>query len=320
MRWIHTRDFSIQQQAKCRECGADHYLYIPYCRRCKTPKITDTGEVDLSRAFAHKLAGAVRIAHLTDLHIGSGSNEIRCFRRWLCHLKQAAVDVVVVSGDLVHVPGDRYNLEHARRLLEDCGMAWCVVPGNHDVIQPDGEGAFYDVFGQYPRVEMHAGVEFVLVDSMAGLPVEQRATLEKIVRIGSNCYTEGMLGQVQLSQLADQLGSSGAARARVGVLHHHVSYQAAEAVVAQLPWIREDHVGTMKALFDADAFLSLARAQNIGVMLHGHHHRFQRPGTRRGHILVMNGGSSTLGERVNYVRVIDLLGETRVVHLLGLAN
>ncbi len=119
----------------------------------------------------------LKIAHITDLHLrhhlpGTSSVARRRSRSGLQHLqtaltqaKEAQADVVVLTGDLLDVP--MFLIEgmprgfHApqtflnwtelavqdyaaiRNLLNESGIPWIVLPGNHDWI-----AAFYHVFPQ----------------------------------------------------------------------------------------------------------------------------------------------------------------------------
>ncbi|WP_203566417.1 HAD-IIIA family hydrolase [Aestuariimicrobium ganziense] len=128
----------------------------------------------------------MRIAHLTDLHLrhhlpGSATIQIRrsrrmpeLFARALGDARSRGADVVVVTGDLVDVPDhlfarerdaalDAPRWEQARRdyelvlgLLEDCGLPWLALPGNHD-----SQRVMREVFGDRERAVEIDGVRFV---------------------------------------------------------------------------------------------------------------------------------------------------------------
>lgn len=58
----------------------------------------------------------------------------------LDHVARLAPDLVVHSGDLTaNGSGQRADLEHARRLVDRLPVPWRVVPGNHDLGNPDDE-------------------------------------------------------------------------------------------------------------------------------------------------------------------------------------
>ena len=55
----------------CSNCGTKLVPFLPDCRRCGTPAPARTGEVEVPESGAlEKPTGAIRVAHLSDLHIG----------------------------------------------------------------------------------------------------------------------------------------------------------------------------------------------------------------------------------------------------------
>jgi 3',5'-cyclic AMP phosphodiesterase CpdA len=239
----------------------------------------------------HKAEGALRLLHLTDLHVtdgGSGSVELDVVRWWLSAAPSAETDVVVVSGDLVDNALDLAAMRAVKGALDCSGLAWLAVPGNHDVPEPGAAGAFEVVFGRYPRVEETGGVRFALLDSNRGLPRGERPLSERTFgRLF--CLTDGLVGEEQLGQVTASLRGPGP---KVLVLHHHLARQAPEPVKRYVP-IPDNALGMMSTLRDADQLLDWAARQGIGLVLHGHKHAFARAGIRRNGIVVLNGGSST---------------------------
>lgn len=306
----------------CACCGQRYIGYVPRCMACGQPR-EQTGELPLDKASLTKLAGTCRIGHLTDLHVNKDPlavpTSLECLRRWLMELRDIGVDVVVISGDLVEEATDSDGLEAVRAALIRSGIAFCVVPGNHDIVTPGRPGPFEAVFGRYPRIERHAGVEFLLVDSNAGLPVEERTLLER--GFGTFfCYTEGRVGSAQRDDLDATL--EGDSMPRILVLHHHLVHQAPEAATGMgwaFPLIHEGNLGTMQALQDAEAVRRWAVRRGVRLVLHGHKHAMQRLGIHEGGLVVLNGGSSTtavagdsFAERRYRARIVDLLPDHRM--------
>jgi hypothetical protein len=75
-----------------------------------------------------ELAG-VRVAHLSDFHLGLPSRGVRSVERAVEWVGERRPDIVCVTGDLVSRPRGETML---RALLADLGSAY-VVLGNHDV-------------------------------------------------------------------------------------------------------------------------------------------------------------------------------------------
>jgi predicted MPP superfamily phosphohydrolase len=86
-----------------------------------------TFDVPLGR-LPRELDG-VRVAHLSDFHLGVPSRGSRAVERAVCWVRERDPEVVVVTGDLVSRPRGEAQL---RRLLEELGRTY-VVLGNHDV-------------------------------------------------------------------------------------------------------------------------------------------------------------------------------------------
>jgi len=84
-------------------------------------------DVPLSR-LPRELAG-LRVAHLSDFHLGLPSRGVRSVERAVEWVRERRPDIVCVTGDLVSRPRGEAML---RELLADLGSAY-VVLGNHDV-------------------------------------------------------------------------------------------------------------------------------------------------------------------------------------------
>ncbi|MEM1347578.1 MAG: metallophosphoesterase [Myxococcota bacterium] len=327
MRIIATWEIEPRAPEVCAICGTKLIPYVPKCPGCAHPVPTIMREIARAPSVT-KAHGVVRVAHLSDLHIGYnvGTGLTRpnvIFRQWLERLVMADTDVLVLSGDIVERPGDGYGMKLARALIEEFALPTVVVPGNHDLKRPGHHDVFFDVFGTYPRVEVQCGVEFLLVDSMNGLPIEERDVAERMYG-DYVCYTEGKVGEAQLAALGRELDrvSDGTRRPRLMVLHHHVTRQSADILphTPETIGVTEDFLGTMKALIDGPRVLAWCVEHGVQTLCHGHKHVFMQPGMRPGRLLVLNGGSSTLRRARQLGRLIDYRpGGARWVHNVELA-
>lgn len=298
----------------CAQCGQALLPYLPTCLSCQAPTPTQMAEIERGAEALSKGAAVVRVGHLSDLHIGqqgaASARPMPIFRMWLERFKQVGVDLVIVSGDMVERPGDLFGLQQSRALLDECQMDWVVVPGNHDIKRPGYHDPFNDVYGHFPRVERHHGLEMILLDSMAGLSLEERELSERMYG-DYVCYTEGRIGQAQLDyvdRLLHALEQADEIKAeRMIVLHHHVMRQHADLMphVPKKANISEDLLGTMKTLLDADSLFAWAAEREVKTIFHGHKHLFQQPGMRGNNLLVLNGGTSTLRRGSQLARLID---------------
>ncbi len=301
------RDFDVADQnlRSCRTCGEWLVRYVPYCTVCNTP----VGPVAFPEAGGtpgEKAEGAVRIAHMSDLHLGrprATPKPFDTFRIWMDALAEVGVDIVAISGDVVQRPGDVKSLRAARGILEESGLPFVVVPGNHDIDRPGKPGSFEDIFGTFPRTETHHGLTFILIDSNAGLPPDERRRHERLfARIV--CFVEGRVGEEQLRELDDMLEVAPKGP-RVLLLHHHL--------VSQPQWVVR--MGLMAPLQDAHVVRRWAMSQGVILALHGHHHIMRRAGVQSGGLVVLNGGSSTLEGPPYRARLVDVHrgGKRRVV-------
>lgn len=305
------RDFGESPTAgpgTCLTCGEWLIRYVPYCTVCLTPIEGRVGDHSPKPLVddKEKVEGAVRLAHLSDLHLGrprAKPNPLEILRIWLGSFVGALTDVVIISGDLVQRTGDRKSFVAVRSVLEESGLPFVVVPGNHDVGRPGVPGIFEQVYGTFPRVEIHAGVAFILIDSNAGLPPDERRRHERLfARVA--CFVEGRVGQAQLARLDEELEKIGDLK-RVMVLHHHL--------VAQPDRYRR--FGFMGPLQDAHMVRRWAVSRKVILALHGHHHVMRRAGVQSGSLVVLNGGTSTLKGPPYRARLIDLQpdGNRRVI-------
>lgn len=101
------------------------------------------------------------VAHITDTHLSSEKPFfVENFRRFGEHLRRAAPDLVVNTGDIsINGADSRDDLIVARELHELLGLSWRAVPGNHDIgdnqdvarkqpIDVERHARYLDVFGE----------------------------------------------------------------------------------------------------------------------------------------------------------------------------
>ena len=80
----------------------------------------------------------MRIFQITDLHIGGAGEkpfdvDVRAnFLRILETLKSHNFDLLVISGDLCYQDGEAAIYRWIRQELEQSGLPYCIIPGNHD--------------------------------------------------------------------------------------------------------------------------------------------------------------------------------------------
>lgn len=256
--------------------------------------------------------GVTRLGHLSDLHFGkpleddSSWTEEEIFERWLDRLREASIDVLCITGDIVERPGDRKWLDAANKALMDYPVPSLVIPGNHDLLSPGGTNPFEEDFGVYPRETAIGDVKFVLLDSMKGIPADERTDLERREAAKNHgAYSRGKVG-LQQRMLGEGLFADVTAGSRVLLVHHHLASPPVGDM--QLPNDEDPAAphGLMGPLEDAERTLDWARDLDVDLILHGHKHRFWPPYIRRDNILILNSGSSIHGKPERKARIVDL--------------
>lgn len=164
----------------------------------------------------------LRVAHLSDLHVGKGGRQKGLFLAHVAEVIAAvnkqAPDLVVVTGDLVHKGQEPHVQPVAQRLLRELHAPVLVVMGNHDIewkvlgppVRRYGRGwtNFAQAFHPYLHFSLSlGGYEFVGFDSGPG---------ERTARI----LTRGLSPQSIAVLRADLLRADQAGRRGVVLFSH----------------------------------------------------------------------------------------------------
>jgi 3',5'-cyclic AMP phosphodiesterase CpdA len=233
----------------------------------------------------------MRLAHVTDLHLGAEDPAVVDGLR--ADLAAQDPDRVLVSGDLT-MRARAAQFRAARRLLESVGRPWTCVPGNHDV----------PLFRVLSRVVRPLGAYRRFVD---GQPQPVLRTPElTVVGLSSPrryLWKGGRIGAEQVARIGSAF--SDPAGLKVLMLHHPVFrpvQRPAEALV----------IGVDRALRAA------ARA-GVDVVLCGHDHvqaqvdlSLTRPGLGRHMIGLMSGTACSRRVRADESQsytILDLSGD-----------
>lgn len=235
-------------------------------------------------------ANGTRVVHLSDFHLGKARepDEFAVADAILETVDGLSADVVVVSGDLVHVPDDAVALSWIEGRFDNLEAPVVVVPGNHDVANPDRPEAFMRHYGLFPRYETHAGVGFALFDSFCGLPFGEREEWELELFRDLGHLALGEISTDQFESLVDSLEAPW-----VAVLHHHVHEDPEDP--------RNER--SMKPLLNSRAFLAWCESFGCSAILHGHKHDYA-PVYAEGSVPVFRGGATTKLPAV--FRVLDI--------------
>lgn len=129
----------------------------------------------------------MRIAHLTDLHIGEEGEQpfevnVRAhFLKVLDAIRALRVDHIIITGDLCLRSGERHIYEWIKTQLASLGIPYDVISGNHDtpalLAQAFGLGAYVQSEALYFSKTIEA-VPAIYLDTTPGeLSAEQQAWL-----------------------------------------------------------------------------------------------------------------------------------------------
>jgi 3',5'-cyclic AMP phosphodiesterase CpdA len=182
---------------------------------------------------------AVRVLHLSDLHIGHREALEPLFA--LPELvARVQPELLVATGDLSH-RGKREQLTRAAELLRGLELPLLAVPGNHDIPYTFPARfsrtfhAWRDVFDETEPV--HSSPKLVVVGLNSVLAWRQQS---------------GGLDDDQLARAVERLRGAPAAAFRMVALHHHLA-AAPWRAKRKRPLKRRDHV--LEALANAGAEL-----------------------------------------------------------------
>ncbi len=123
----------------------------------------------------------LRIAHLSDFHLGVPSRGRRAVREAVAWVAERKPDLVCITGDLV---SRRSGMAELERLLRELGQCY-VVLGNHDVADSR------DPFSRYVDPEAIARIEGATVLADAAVEVELRRRRVQLVGVDPQSYAAG---------------------------------------------------------------------------------------------------------------------------------
>jgi Icc protein len=184
----------------------------------------------------------MRIAQLSDVHVGASRYREDLLRTAIAEINAAGVDLVVVAGDLTD---DGYPDEYPTA-KEELGALTCpritCVPGNHDA-RNVGYLRFEETFGaRDSRLRLDCGgIEIALVAVDSSKPD----------------LDEGEIGREHYGWIEE--GFAGEADLRVFVCHHHLM---------PIPGTGRER----NQVLDAGDVLSLLSRCGVDIVLSGHRH------------------------------------------------
>ncbi len=189
---------------------------------------------------AEKMPGktAIKLAHISDIHIGSNHFVSNLLNRAIVEINEIKPDIVLVSGDITN-DGFRQQYSAAQAFLRnlECERI-SVIPGNHDS-RNVGYVHFEDMFGDRNNVVYLPGVTLVALDS-------SQPDLD-----------QGRLGRQNYKWMVEKLNKP--QDFKIVALHHHLLPVPGTG--------RERNI-----IEDAGDFLKLCVDVGVDLVLAGHKH------------------------------------------------
>jgi len=193
------------------------------------------------------------IAHVSDLHLGRDRATDAATGGVVEALREAEVDVVLVTGDVTH-RGRRSELAAFERAFAPIRNRTVVVPGNHDRL---GEDAGCELVGEARvKVEARPGLHLVRLDSTAP---HNRALLS----------SHGELSEGDIAAVESAVDAAPPGSLVVLMLHHHLlplpEDHLSERLASLLGWPNAAELPLGRIL------LERIRGR-CDVVVHGHRH------------------------------------------------
>ena len=194
----------------------------------------------------------MRLCHLSDLHFGH--HDARVAEALGTDVVAQAPDLVVVSGDFTQI-GSEAEFVAARQFLDDMGLPFFAVPGNHDVPARNVVRRLFNPYGAYRR---HISTELEPLFEhdgvvIAGLRTSRRARAELN-------WAHGSISHGQLERLEARLAATTPGAVRIVVAHHPLMQPEGQV---QKP---------MRLVRRADKALATFARLGVRLVLSGHFH------------------------------------------------
>ncbi len=216
------------------------------------------------------------IAHVSDLHLGRDQRTDASMARLADALHQAAVDVVLVTGDVTH-RGRRCELAAFEAIFAPLRDRTVVVPGNHDRLGDDAARLLMP----RGRIEVDArpGLHIVRLDSTAP---HNRALLS----------SHGELSEADIAAVDSAVRAAPPGTLVALMLHHHLlplpEDHLPERLATWLGWPNAAELQLGRDLLEA-------LRGRCDLVVHGHRHAagaLVLPGSAGRPLHVMNAGST----------------------------
>ncbi|MGA9658926.1 MAG: metallophosphoesterase [Asticcacaulis sp.] len=217
----------------------------------------------------------MKIAHISDLHFGSHDEAV--FLALMQHLKDAAPDLVIASGDLTQSATEA-EFAQAQVFFRQLPMPVFAVPGNHDLPGMDLR-RFFKPFKRYKTYiadDLEPGLATPLVQ------IEGINTARMILPHWN--WANGAVSASQCRRLARDFAAA-TAPWRMLIMHH--------------PIMSPKEFPLDVTVFHADNLLKTIMAQKIDIVLAGHqHHAYIETRETDSHKTLFVSASTAMSDRI----------------------
>ncbi len=184
-----------------------------------------------------------KMAVMADIH-----NDLENLKVALVRAKNDGSELVVVAGDMT-INGSREELIRIKNVLDESGMKYLVVPGNHDLYK--GIALYRSVFGEDYGV--------VYVGDRHACPV-QECTKHKIILINNGSWRG--LGEEQKNWLLTEVEECRQIRC-MAIMHMPLSHNFSEHVMGE---------SSEKVAMEAEWLMGVLQQNKIEQIAVGHLH------------------------------------------------
>jgi len=180
--------------------------------------------------------------------ISDVQDDLASLKRSLDLIKERNITKVIVIGDLTNY-GEVSNLLEVKRVLDESGLKYYTLPGDHDLAQSMGSDNFIHVFGRDNYVVDMDGYKFIFLDNSANYTTVPSATLtwfnEEVknadfVVLSQPLYTDGLnlpfsklyMGSTMEDPTQDLTENQQRVRAQRDILLSDIQNSSAQSVLA----------------------------------------------------------------------------------------
>lgn len=217
----------------------------------------------------------IRFAIASDLHIGLPHTlwdhpgrfhlieiSVPALEQVLAHLSQLDIDFLLLPGDLTQ-HGERDNHDWLAERLAQLPFPCYVIPGNHDVVQPEGDDIRIGS-ADFPRLYQKFGYGSGSQLWYSAQPVPGL----RLIGLNSNQFDDqgeiiGQLDTAQLDWLEAELAQGDFAATWL-MIHHNV--------LEHLPNQAQHPLGRRYILRNGDRLKAILKAHSVPLILTGHLH------------------------------------------------